>query len=172
MISSLYKLALAALLGLSLAACGGSGSPSPTPQASHEPPRSLHTGRVLLLGGNALFDREPATLRLVRHDYGTCADNLGVANGDSASFMSYDAVGALTKYPGTVVIVADAFELTYAERWRTLDNLTAATLNASVTGAKVQLVGVIGADEFNTQLRDIARAYGAELVLSIEVSCS
>lgn len=172
MLSNLYKLALATLLGLSLVACGGSGTPSPTPQASHEPPRSLHTGRVLLLGGNALFDRQPGTGRLVRHDYGACADNLGVANGDSASFMSYDAVGALTEYPGTVVIVADAFELTYAERWRTLDNLTAATLNASVTGAKVQLVGVAGADEFNAQLADIARAYGARVVTSIAVSCS
>lgn len=172
MISQLYKLALASLLGLSLVGCGGGSQASPEPQAAHVAPRSLHTGRVLLMGGNELFDRDPATLRLVRHDYGPCVDNLGAIDGDSASFMSYDAVGMLNSYPGRVVIVANAFELTYAERWRTLDNLTAAVLHSTVSGAKVTLVGVAGEDQFNDELRNITRAYGAEFALSFSVACN
>lgn len=166
MISQMYKLALAALLGLSLAGCGGGSGSQPEPSASApQPVRSLHTGRVLLLGGDELFDG------LVRRNYGACADNLGVKSGDSASFMSYDAVGALNSYPGTVIIVANAFELTYAEQWRTLENLTAAALHASVSGSRLVIVGVPGALEFNTQLGHIARAYGGTYSDAVTVRC-
>lgn len=170
MISALYKLALAALLGVTLTGCGGSSSPAAT--TPPEPVRSLHTGRTLVVGGNEVFDRDPVTLRRVAHDYGSCVDNEGVVDGDSFAIAGVFNLGILNAYPSRVIIVANAFELTYAERWRTLDNYTSAVLNSSVSGAHVTLVGIRGADQFNAELRNVAAAYGATFVDTFpEVNC-
>jgi hypothetical protein len=67
--------------------------------------------------------------------------------------------------------VANAFELTYSERWSTLDNLTGAVLHTTATGTSVTLVGVPGESQFNAELRAIAVAYGARFVDTMPQVC-
>lgn len=155
-----YTVALAVLLGLSLAACGGGSQPEPATAEAHAAPRSLHTGRVLIVGGNEVMVR--AGGRWVPRDYGPCVDNDGIVDGDSTGILGAFQLGILNAYPSRVIIVANAFELTYAERQWTLDNLTGAVVTSVVSGARVTLVGVPGSNEFNAQLRSIAVSYGAE----------
>ena len=116
-----YALAIAALLGLT--ACGGSSS-RPEPIAASTP-KSLHTARTLVLGGDALFTitslPDGHTRRTLR-DLGPCVDNAGIPQGDSDDFVGAFNFGILNDYPGTVVVVADAFELTYVDHSTTIGN--------------------------------------------------
>lgn len=169
MLSTLYKLALAALLGLTLVGCGGSQT-EPTPQAA-QAPRSLHTGRVLLVGGNALVDYDRLTKTIVPKYFGACVDNEGQLNGNSTTTLGTFQLGVLNAYPSRVVIVADEFELSYVERSFVLDNYTGAIVTAVASGARTTIVGVLGQAEFNGQLRALALAYGAEYADTLSVSC-
>jgi hypothetical protein len=172
MISHLYKTALAALLGLSLVACGGSGTPAPeSPQPAAASPRSLFTGRILLVGGNALVDYDTLTRTIVPKYFGACVDNEGQLNGNSTSILGTFQLGVLNDYPSRVLIVADEFELSYVERSFILDNYTGAIVHAVASGSRTTIVGVAGQLEFNEQLKTLARAYGAEYSDTIEVSC-
>lgn len=168
-LTPLYALGIAALLGLT--ACGGGSSEPPAPQASQEPPRSLHTGRVLMVGGNALVDYDHLTKTITPRYFGPCADNEGRLNGNSTTTLGVFQLGILNAYPSRVVIVADEFELSYVERQFTLDNYTGAIVHAVASGARTTIVGVQGNPEFNEQLKTLARAYGAEYSDAIEVNC-
>lgn len=169
MISQFYKLALAALLGLSLAACGG-GSSEPQHEAT-APVRSLHTGRVLLVGGNALIDYDPITRTISPRYFGPCVDNEGRFNGDSTTTLGVFQLGVLNAYPSRVVIVADEFELTHADRHLALDNYTGAIVHSVASGARTTIVGVPSDPAFNSSLRGLALAYGAEYAETLSVSC-
>jgi hypothetical protein len=157
---------LSALILATLAGCGGGTSPAPSaPAEAREPPR------VLVVGGNEVFERQ----------FPSCVTNAGVEDGNSTSVLGLFSLGVLNNNPSAVVIVANAYELEsagagWAELGYTpdqiaeivsdahavaLDNYMGATLHAVVSGARVTLVGVPGAVEFNASLRGLATAYGA-----------
>ena len=167
-LTALYALALGALLGLT--GCGG-GSSEPEPTAAPQPVRSLHTGRTLMVGGNALVDYDTLTRTVVPKYFGPCVDNEGRFGGNSTSTLGVFQLGVLNAYPSRVLIVADEFELSYVERSFILDNYTGAIVHAVASGARTTIVGVQGQPEFNAQLKTLARAYGAEYSDTIEVSC-
>lgn len=168
---TLYRLALALLLGLQLAACGGSSADAP-PAAATAPPRPLHTSAVLVIGGNELFTYDAAKFRWVPRDFGPCARNLGVEGGDSIAMLGQFGFGILNDYPGTVYLVANALELTYTPTADTLDRFASMVNHVVVTGSRAVVVGVPGADDFNASLRTLARAYGAEYSDAINVRCT
>jgi hypothetical protein len=166
-VSLIYTLALAALLGLT--GCGGGSSEAPT--AAPEPVRSLHTGRVVLIGGDELFEPRIEGPPIKR-DFGPCADNWGAYSGDSVAMLGRFSLGVLNDYPGHVIIVASASELLYAERSGTLDRFASMVNHVLVSGSKLTLVGVPGAVEFNGQLKTLAQAYGAAYSDTIDVRCT
>lgn len=163
-LTPLYALAIAALLGLT--ACGAGTSAAPAPVAA-KPPASLHTGRVLVIGGNELFDASG----LVKLNLGPCADNEGLPDNDSLGMLGLLSLGVLNDYPGTVIFVANAFELTYTDRQTTLGRFATMVNDAAVTGSRVILVGVPGADDFNAELKTLARTYGAAYSDALSVNC-
>jgi hypothetical protein len=149
-----------------LAGCGGS-SAAPTPAAFTTPPRSLHTGRTLMIGGNELFDRLPNGLQ-TPHDFGACVDNAGVKGGDSTAMLGMFSLGVLNTYPSRVIIVANNFELVYMDADTIQRNYYGMVIHSTVSGARTILVGVEGADQFNDMLRTLAHSYGAEYVDALD----
>jgi hypothetical protein len=151
---------------LVLTACGGP-SAAPAPATIDAAPQSVRTGRTLLIGGNELFDVLAKGLR-APHDFGDCADNAGVSGGDSTAMLGMFSLGVMNTNPARVIIVADAFELTYMDADTLQRNYYGMVLQSTVAGAHTVLVGVPGADEFDSMLRLLARTYGAEYVDTLD----
>jgi hypothetical protein len=151
---------------LALTACGG---PSATQAAAtvNTVPQSVRTGRTLLIGGNELFDVLAKGLR-APHDFGDCADNAGVSGGDSTAMLGMFSLGVMNTNPARVIIVANAFELTYMGADTLQRNYYGMVLQSTVAGSRTVLVGVPGADEFDNMLRLLARSYGAEYVNTLD----
>jgi hypothetical protein len=167
-LTPLYALAIASLLGLT--GCGGTSQPAPAaPPAS---PACLHTGRILLVGGNALVDYDALTKSVVPKYFGPCVDNEGRFNGNSTTTLGVFQLGVLNAYPSRVVIVVDEFETLHGDREQALDNYTGAIVTAVASGARTSIVGVPGQPVFNSWLRGLALAYGAEYADTLAVTCS
>lgn len=165
---------------LSCAGCGGS-SATPAPAAALTPPKSLHTSAVVVIGGSELFDGP------TRHDFGACATNAGVAGGNSTAMLGLFSLGILNDYPGTVFLVANAFEIEgaalgwaelgytpdqlraieYEARVHALDNFASMVNHVQVSGSRTVIVGVPDADAYNADLRALAASRGVEFVTTL-----